>query len=90
MNQFIHTLWQTNIEFSLLLLVILLARYAVRKTTRNYNAYLLWMSIPAGLLIAMLVGQIDFSGPPVQVVSQLVNSYVVQPVVVIDSVGYAA
>lgn len=84
MSNFIQSLWQFNIEFSLLLAVILFARYAVRRTTRNYNAYLLWMSIPAGLLVAALLAQVDVAQAPVQLVGYAVNSYVVQPAMVVE------
>ncbi|NVK22367.1 MAG: TonB family protein [Kangiellaceae bacterium] len=79
MNGLEELLWQSTIELSLLLGVILFARYIIRKTTKNYNAYLLWLVIPLGLLIAKLVTQIDFSTPPSQTLNYLVGSYVVRP-----------
>ena len=74
------TLWQYNVEFTILLAVILLARYLVRKTTRVYNAYLLWASIPLGILLAGLVSLIEFSQPPIASVNVIVTDYVVSPV----------
>lgn len=74
------TLWQYNVEFTILLVVILLARYLVRKTTRVYNAYLLWASIPLGILLAGLVSLIEFSQPPIASVNVIVTDYVVSPV----------
>lgn len=73
-------LWQLNIELSLLLLLVMAARYAIRKTTRNYNSYLLWASIPLGLLASISVSFIDFSAPPTQFASVVVQSYLVEPV----------
>ena len=79
MSDILQTLWQTNIEISLLLLVIFILRYVIRKTTRIYNAYLLWLSIPAGLLIAKIVAQLSFSPPPVASVNYIVQSYIIKP-----------
>jgi beta-lactamase regulating signal transducer with metallopeptidase domain len=73
------SLWQFNIEISLLLLLVMVARYAVRKTTKVYNAYLLWLSIPVGVITAQLVAQLRFTKPPVETVNYLVHSYIVQP-----------
>lgn len=82
MNQVIHYFWQSNIEFSLLLLAIFAARYGVRHVSNNKNTYLLWMSIPAGLVVAWLLKQIEFDKPQVEAVTQIVQNYVVQPYVI--------
>ena len=79
MKQLEQILWQSTIELSLLLAVILLARLIIRKTTKNYNAYLLWLAIPVGLLIAKLIAQIEFSSPPSAAVNYMVENYVVRP-----------
>ncbi|MFT5573626.1 MAG: bla regulator protein BlaR1 [Cryomorphaceae bacterium] len=79
MNNTLASLWQINIEISLLLMLVMFARYAVRKSTKVYNAYLLWLSIPVGVLAAQLISQIKFSKPPVETVNYLVHSYIVQP-----------
>lgn len=55
MNVLASQIWQANIELSLLLLAVLIARFLVQKTTRVYNAYLLWVSIPLGLLLTLVV-----------------------------------
>ena len=86
MSELLSSGWQLNIELSLLLLAILLARYLIRKTTKNYNAYLLWLSIPLGLLAAKLITSIDFSEPPTQAVTYLVGEYVVKPAELFDRV----
>ncbi|NNC99441.1 MAG: hypothetical protein HKN85_04590 [Gammaproteobacteria bacterium] len=85
MNGVMQTLWQANIEISLLLIVILLARYAIRRTTKVYNAYLLWLSIPVGSLVARIVSQMDFSNAPVATVSSIVQGYIVQPAEAFDA-----
>lgn len=54
MESLITQFWRFNLEFSLLLTGILLARYIVRSTTKNYNAYLLWVSIPLAFAIAAI------------------------------------
>ena len=84
MRVIVDDLWQLNIEFSLLLLLVMAARYAIRKTTRNYNAFLLWLSIPLGLLASISVSFIDFAAPPAQFASVVVQSYLVEPVRSID------
>jgi beta-lactamase regulating signal transducer with metallopeptidase domain len=73
------TVWQYNVEFTILLVVILLARFLVRKTTRVYNAYLLWASIPLGLFLGGLVSLIEFRQPPMASVNVIVTEYVVAP-----------
>jgi len=79
MTEFLNLFWQFNIEISLLLLITLMARYAIRKTTKVYNAYLLWLSIPLGLLIASAVSRFEFSAAPVEPVSTAIVNYVVVP-----------
>lgn len=90
MSVFLKGIWQVNIEFSLLLLAILVMRYVVRKTTRNYNAYLLWLSIPLALVGGVLMSLARFSEPPVAVASVMVRSYLVEPVQSIDYWAYIA
>ncbi|NVJ65710.1 MAG: TonB family protein [Gammaproteobacteria bacterium] len=90
MSELLAYLWQSNIELSLLLVVIFLARLAIRKTTKNYNAYLLWLSIPIGVGIAKLISYIDFSQPPTETVNYLINSYVVKPSQSFDGWNYVA
>ena len=80
MNELLKQAWQLNVEFSLMLLIILLLRYGVRRTTKNYNAYLLWLSIPLGLLAAIGVSFVSFSEPKSEVVRVVVQSYFIEPV----------
>ncbi len=90
MNELLAYLWQSNIELTLLLAVIWLARSVIRKTTKNYNAYLLWLSIPVGLGVAKLISFIDFSQPPTETVNYLIGSYVVKPIESFDTWTYVA
>ena len=78
MTELLSYLWQSNIELSLLLCVILLARLIIRRTTKNYNAYLLWLSIPVGLGLAKVISTIEFSQPPTRAMDVLISEYVVQ------------
>ena len=92
MKEVLNLFWQLNIEISLLLTVILAARYIVRKTTKVYNAYLLWLSIPLGLLVASGVSKLEFAAEPVAPVSSAIINYVVVPTSTTDNwvlLGYA-
>lgn len=53
-NKFIHSFWQLNIELSLLLLLILGLRLALKKSAQIYNAYWLWLALPLTPAIAYL------------------------------------
>ena len=79
MNAYLTSLWQFNIEVSLLLLMTLFARFVIRKTTKIYNAYLLWLSIPIGLAATFGVRQSEFSAPEVEPVSIAITNYVIAP-----------
>ena len=85
MNQVIQVLWQSNIEFSLLLLAIFAARYGVRYASNNKNTYHLWTAIPASLVTVWMLKQIEFTKPPVEVVTKIVQVYVVQPYIIAPS-----
>jgi len=92
MSEFMKWLWQINLEISLLLIFILLARAALRRLARSYNNYLLWFSIPLALLVAVIMANVEFSSPiaaqvqPIRTVLQesvlqsYVHGYIVQPV----------
>ena len=90
MNELLKQAWQLNIEFSLLLLVILLLRYAVRNTVKNYNAYLLWLSIPLSFLAAVCISFFSFSEPPAAAMSVVVHYYFLEPVETINYGEYIA
>ena len=82
MNVTMQGLWQTNIEFSLLIFAVLFARYGVRYLAVNKNTYLLWMTIPCGLAASWIIKHLEIEAQPVAVVSQAVQSYVVTPYIV--------
>lgn len=81
-------LWQFNLEVSLLLGIILLARTVLRSVTNTYNNYLLWLSIPLALVAAKILTAITYSSPiseqarPIQIA---VHRYIVRPPETFDS-----
>ncbi len=72
-------IWRFNIEVSLLLLAVLLARTVLRRSAKIYNAYLLWAVLPLGVTVAYLVRLVPLAEPPLPVVNNLVQEYVVRP-----------
>ena len=80
MEQIISSFWQFNLEASILLLGILLARLALRSTAKVYNCYLLWLSIPVVVAISKVISNIQFErNDTIQVVETVVRDYVVLP-----------
>jgi len=79
LQSLIESIWQSNIELSLLLLAVLFARLAIRKTTKIYNAYPLWLSIPVGMIFAKVASLIEFTEPPSSVLNYAAQNYIVQP-----------
>lgn len=77
-------LWRFNIELSLLLLLVMAVRMAVRKTTRVYNAYLLWMSIPIGLVVANIVDYLQVPAPRIESLSYLTGSSIMHAPMKLD------
>ena len=53
-SEFIHSFWKINIEFSLLLLLVLGLRWALKISAKIYNAYWLWLALPLTPAIAYL------------------------------------
>lgn len=80
MNNWLSTLWHFNIDISVIIITVLLARMLVRRTTKNYNAYALWLAIPLGYFIAQLVSQLNFTTDTYIAVQGAVNTLVVRPV----------
>ena len=87
MNHFATQLWQFNIELSLLLLLVLSSRTLLRRSGKNYNAYLLWLSVPVGLFLAFIMSNIDVA-TSTQFANELltqgtihnsINDYVIEP-----------
>jgi hypothetical protein len=46
MNGLLQTLWQSNIELSLLLVAVLVARLVIHKTTKIYSSYFALVQYP--------------------------------------------
>lgn len=80
MNNWLSSLWHFNIDISVIIITVLLARMLVRRTTKNYNAYALWLAIPLGYFIAQLVSQLNFTTDTYIAVQGAVNTLVVRPV----------
>lgn len=50
-----QSLWQFNLELSLLLVLIIALRWALKKFANIYNAYWLWLVLPLAPIISALV-----------------------------------
>lgn len=75
-------LWQFNLDLSLLLISILLARAALRRLTGTYNNYLLWLSIPLALVVTSILSTVELSSAvtaQIQPLQSVVHDYVIQP-----------
>jgi len=86
MSEFLQWFWQFNLEVSLLLVLILIARGALRRLMRTYNNYLLWLSIPLAVIVGKGLSAFELSSPlsepiveQVQPIRTVVYGYVVQP-----------
>ncbi len=86
MSEFLQWFWQFNIEVTVLLVLILMARWALRRLMRTYNNYLLWLSIPLAVIVGKSLSAFEFSSPlaepmveQVQPIRTVVYDYVVQP-----------
>lgn len=80
MNSWLSSLWHFNVDISVIIITVLLARMLVRRTTKNYNAYALWLAIPLGYFIAQLVSQLNLTTDTYIAVQGAVNTLVVRPV----------
>ena len=49
-NGWLDTFWNFNLDLSVIVLTVLLVRFFIRKTTKSYNSYLLWLAIPVGFV----------------------------------------
>lgn len=72
-------LWQFNVEFSLLLLAILFSRFVIKKTTKHYNSYLLWLSIPLSYLATKLVRSLELFSINQNIITDKVHVFIVTP-----------
>ncbi len=77
MTEFAHWLWQFNVDVSLLLGIILIARTILRRFAALYNLYLLWLSAPLALVASAILSSIDFTGSRVvEPVQRVVYQYI--------------
>jgi len=51
-SQPISFIWQFNLELSLLILLVLLLRWALKKSAKVYNCYWLWLALPLAPIAA--------------------------------------
>ncbi|WP_223668437.1 TonB family protein [Kangiella shandongensis] len=79
-NGWLDTFWQFNLDLSVIVLTVLLVRFFIRKTTKSYNSYLLWLAIPAGFLLAKIIASIDFTSASSSYIGQAVSVMVIKPV----------
>ena len=56
-------LWQLNVGLSLLLIAILCVRTLIRRSSKLYNAYWLWLSVPIALIAAYVVPLLPVERP---------------------------
>lgn len=80
LNGWLNTFWQFNLDLSVIVLTVLVVRFFIRKTTKSYNSYLLWLAIPAGFLVAKVIASIDFSSASSSYIGQAVAAMIVKPV----------
>jgi len=77
MTEFALWLWQFNVDVSLLLGIILIARAVLRRFATLYNLYLLWLSLPLALVASMVLSSIDFTESSiVEPVQRVVYQYI--------------
>ncbi len=77
MTEFAHWFWQFNVDLSLLLGIILMARALLRRFATLYNLYLLWLSVPLALAASTILSNIDFTGSSiVEPVQRAVYEYI--------------
>lgn len=89
MIEFLDLLWKANVDISLLLIVILLCRFALRKTTQFHNAYLLWLSIPLALVCAKIIANLELQSnsiaTTIRPITQAVYYVATQPTATINN-----
>ncbi|WP_417446836.1 TonB family protein [Kangiella sp.] len=80
MNGWLDAFWHFNLDLSVIVLTVLIVRFFIRKTTKSYNSYLLWLAIPLGFAVAKIIASIDFSGASSEYIGQAVSAMIVKPV----------
>ncbi|MHC9509991.1 TonB family protein [Kangiella sp. M94] len=80
MNSWLDAFWHFNLDLSVIVLTVLIVRFFIRKTTKSYNSYLLWLAIPVGFVVAKIIASIDFSGASSDYIGQAVSVMIARPV----------
>ncbi|GAA4357103.1 TonB family protein [Kangiella marina] len=79
-NGWLDAFWQFNLDLSVIVLTVLVVRFFIRKTTKSYNSYLLWLAIPLGFVVAKVIASIDFSSANSSYIGQAVSVMIIKPV----------
>lgn len=79
-NGWLDAFWQFNLDLSVVVLTVLIVRFFIRKTTKSYNSYLLWLAIPVGFLLAKVVASIDFTSASSSYIGNAVSVMIMKPV----------
>lgn len=80
MNGWLDAFWHFNLDLSVIVLTVLIVRFFIRKTTKSYNSYLLWLAIPLGFVVAKIIASIDFSSANSDYIGQAVSVMIAKPV----------
>ena len=80
LNGWLNTFWNFNLDLSVIVLTVLLVRFFIRKTTKSYNSYLLWLAIPVGFVLAKVIASLDFSSVDSGYIGEAVSAMVIKPV----------
>ncbi|ACV26204.1 TonB family protein [Kangiella koreensis] len=80
MNGWLDAFWHFNLDLSVIVLTVLIVRFFIRKTTKSYNSYLLWLAIPLGFVVAKIIASIDFSSANSEYIGQAVSVMLAKPV----------
>ncbi|WP_018625451.1 TonB family protein [Kangiella aquimarina] len=80
MNGWLDAFWHFNLDLSVIVLSVLIVRFFIRKTTKSYNSYLLWLAIPLGFVVAKIIASIDFSSANSAYIGQAVSVMIAKPV----------
>ncbi|GAA0203103.1 hypothetical protein GCM10009123_07960 [Kangiella japonica] len=76
----LNTFWNFNLDLSVIVLTVLLVRFFIRKTTKSYNSYLLWLAIPVGFVLAKVIASLDFSSVDSSYIGEAVSAMIIKPV----------
>lgn len=76
----LNAFWQFNLDLSVIVLTVLVVRFFIRKTTKSYNSYLLWLAIPMGFVVAKVIASIDFTSASSSYIGHAVSAMIIKPV----------